>query len=168
MLWDRVAKRRSGLDLLRKNTRGLKNVEVIPAALGHADGCAKIFTSKISSGHSATQTKPGLTEGADIPVRSIASILKERGLQRLHFLKLDIEGGEPAVLRSLPDGPMTILFEVKRYILEGAGESPEALLLEMLDQGFSLRTDDGRQTIDRTSLACPSKAFDKANIIAQR
>lgn len=49
------------LKLLRHNTRSLANVEIISAALGPSDGIATLYESiALSSGHSATATKPGL------------------------------------------------------------------------------------------------------------
>jgi FkbM family methyltransferase len=157
----------ANLALLRRNTRNLANVEIIPAALGDHDGTAKIYLSAQSSGHSATPSKPGLTPDIDVPMRSVASVLKERGLERVDFLKLDIEGGEPAVLRSLPEGSVAVVFEVKRYILEAGGETPEGVLKELIEKGFTVRR-EGRGAVSATFLGATSALFDKANIVATR
>jgi len=156
------------LQLLRHNTRSLRNVEIIPAALGDRDSVTTIYEcDALSSGHSATASKPGLRAGGEIIMRSLESILRERGLERADFLKLDIEGGEPAVLRSLPDKPITIVFEVKRYILEAAGETPEGLLAELLDKGYELSTVAG-EAISGSDLKRTSTSFHNANIVGVR
>jgi FkbM family methyltransferase len=156
------------LKLLRENVGDLPNVEILPVALGAEDGTAFIYeSSRLSSGHSATPTKPGLVRRFEIPTRSLASVLHERGLDRADFLKLDVEGGEPEIIRSLDDGPVKIIFEAKRYILEAGGESPEQLFAEMIAAGFSLsRVGGGR--IRRDELVEPSPANDKCNVLAVR
>jgi FkbM family methyltransferase len=156
------------LQLLRHNTRLLDNVEVLAAALGAADGTATLFESSgLSSSHSATATKPGLTPTADIPMRSVKSVLDERGLARADFVKLDVEGGEPAILRSLDGEASAVIFEIKRYILESAGQTPEDLLAELMDRGFELARISGCP-IMRSELNRKSAEWDKANILALR
>ena len=154
------------LKLLHHNTRSLRNVVVIPAALGAKDGRATIYQSDgLSSSHSATATKPGLKPTTQIPMRSISSVLAEHGLSGADFIKLDIEGGEPSVLRTLPDRPTTVIFEVKRYILEAGGETPEQLMQQLIDRGFILSCVGG-QTISPDALCTRNKALEKANVLA--
>lgn len=153
--------------LLHENTRGLTNVEIIPAALGNRDGEATLFSADLSSGHSASASKPGVKAAGSIPMRTIGAVLRERGVERADIIKLDIEGGEPAVLRSIPDGPVSIVFEVKRYILGPAGESPEALLSELIDRGFRVRPVGGDE-LSKADLVDELPELDKANIEAVR
>jgi FkbM family methyltransferase len=156
------------LELLRHNVRDLPNVEILPAALGATDGTAFIHESPgLSSRHSATASKPGLVPTSEVPMRSLVSVLRERGLQRVDFLKIDIEGGEPAVIRSLPKEPVKLIFEAKRYILEAAGLSPEGLFAEMIQDGFSLERIGGDPILPE-QLAGESPEFDKSNVLAVR
>ena len=156
------------LKLLRENVADLPNVEILPVALGTTDGTAFIYESPtLSSGHSATPTKPGLVPKFEIPMRSLESVMHERGLDRADFLKLDIEGGEPQIIRSLRKGPVKIIFEVKRYILEAGEESPEDLFAEMIRTGFSLSRVGGGE-IRMDELVKPSPANDKCNVLAVR
>ncbi len=156
--------------MLRSNVARNANVEVIEVALGREDGSAIIFEQPNgSAGHSITSTKPGLTATQAVPMRSLASILHERGLNRFDFMKLDIEGGEPDVLASLDQIPdlrgTRIIFEVKRYILEGAQLSPEKLLHDMAARGFSLEiVGNGPLPVEKIDTA--GVLLDKANILA--
>jgi hypothetical protein len=59
------------------------------------------------------------------------------------------------------------IFEVKRYILEGGGETPERLLAELIDAGFSVRIIGGRY-LAPPDLMQPLAELDKANILAIR
>jgi FkbM family methyltransferase len=142
------------LRLLRRNTRHCANVEVIPVAIGERDEMVTMYENNgLTSSASVTETKPGLHATRLVQMRSLQSVLDERKIGRADFIKLDIEGGEPAVLRSLK-GPAKVLFEIKRYILEAGGEAPEALIAELRDLGFSTKIVSG--------------SLDKANVLAVR
>lgn len=152
------------LELLRHNTTELVNVTIIPAALGASDGEATMYEADgLTASASMTSTKPGLSATGTVPVRSLASVLSEHGL-KADFIKLDIEGAEPEVLRSL-SGPVTIVFEVKRYILEAAGETPEDFLNEMMALGYTVRVIGGQRL---ARLGARQTELDKANILASR
>jgi FkbM family methyltransferase len=152
---------------LRHNVRRLRNVEVISAALGASDDCGTMYQSPgLTSSASVTDTKPGLHAAQSVQIRSLGSVLKERGIQRVDFLKLDIEGNEPTVVRSL-SGPVATIFEVKRYILQAGGETPEGLLSELMDAGFSVRIIGGGY-LAPPDLTQSLPQLDKANILAIR
>jgi hypothetical protein len=114
-----------------------------------------MYDSRLSSAASVTRSKPGLRRGRLVEMRSIASVLRQHRLKHPDFIKLDIEGGEPDVIRNLPDWPVSILFEVKRYILKAAGESPETFLTELEQKGFSVMLVNG--TLDKANLLAVRK-----------
>jgi FkbM family methyltransferase len=152
---------------LRHNVRHLRNVEIISAALGVSDDRGTMYQSPgLTSSASVTETKPGLHAAQSVQIRSLASVLDERRIERIDFLKLDIEGNEPIVLRIL-SGPVAAIFEVKRYILEAGGETPERLLVELMDAGFSVRIIGGGY-LAPPDLTQPLARLDKANILAIR
>lgn len=157
----------ANLELLRRNTAHLGNVEIIAAGVAPSDGTATVYESGLSCGHSITATKPGLEAAGSIPTRSIASVLAERGLKQADLIKLDIEGGEPAVIRALPYGPVAVLFEIKRYIMEAGGESPEQFLSDLIDRGFTVWI-EGEPPLTRTEIEAASSRLNKANIVAVR
>jgi len=155
--------------LLRRNVGGLGNVQVAGCALGATDGETLLFEQTSgSAGHSTSSHKPGLVASRTVSVRPLPALLEEYGLSRFDFLKLDIEGTEPEVLATL-DGmdrldDFSVIFEIKRYILEASGLTPEELLRKLLESGYKVMTDDC-QLVAGNDVAARNPRFDKANIL---
>ncbi|MBS7791090.1 FkbM family methyltransferase [Roseococcus sp. SDR] len=94
------------LPLLRHNldANDFPQARVLDCALAERDGVARLrcgtrnaATSALAEAHSRTQTAGAVFR--QVPVRRLDSVLAELGIERLDFLKLDIEGGEtPAIL----------------------------------------------------------------------
>lgn len=94
------------LPLLRHNlgANDFPQARVLDCALAERDGVARLrcgarnaATSALAEAHSRTQTAGAVFK--QVPVRRLDSVLAELGIERLDFLKLDIEGGEtPAIL----------------------------------------------------------------------
>lgn len=60
------------------------------------------------------------SEGGDVPVRTLASIVEEAGLRRIEGLKIDIEGHEDRALVPFLDGCAIDLLPA-RIVIEKAG-----------------------------------------------
>ena len=123
------------LAFLRRHVvvNGLDNVEVVDAAVGIAEGRSK-FDSETSDGHFGRLSDSG---SVDVEVVSLDSIFAKRGLLP-DVLKIDVEGGEGAVLR----GAANIL-EVGRPIIFLAthGDEIHAECCEILrSHGYTLST----------------------------
>lgn len=73
---------------------GLGQVEVISAAAGERFGSATIVTTDGASGRSRLTEESG--EGLEVPITTLDSLL---GLRAPALIKIDVEGGELAVLR---------------------------------------------------------------------
>jgi FkbM family methyltransferase len=92
--------------LLRHNlaANGLSQARVLDCAVAERDGVARLrcgarnaATSALAEAHSRTQSTGALFK--QVPVRRLDSVLGELGIERLDFIKLDVEGGEtPAIL----------------------------------------------------------------------
>lgn len=92
--------------LLRHNlgANDFPQARVLTCALAERDGFARLrcgarnaATSALAEAHSRTQTAGAVFK--QVPVRRLDSVLAELGIERLDFLKLDVEGGEtPAIL----------------------------------------------------------------------
>lgn len=92
--------------LLRHNltANGFPQARVLDCALAERDGMARLrcsarnaATSALAEAHSRTQAAGAIFK--QVPVRRLDSVLYELGVERLDFLKLDVEGGEtPAIL----------------------------------------------------------------------
>jgi FkbM family methyltransferase len=93
------------LPLLRHNlvTNDLASARVMDCALAERDGVARLrcgarnaATSALAEAHSRTQTAGATFK--QVPVRRLDTVLAELGIERLDFLKLDVEGGETPVI----------------------------------------------------------------------
>jgi FkbM family methyltransferase len=75
---------------------GLTWLDCVQAAAGDADGEATLFVHERGINHSLVRGA-----GASVPVRvrTVDGLVRELGLSRVDFLKIDIEGAVPAALR---------------------------------------------------------------------
>lgn len=93
------------LALLRHNmaANNLPHARVLDCALAERDGWARLrrgtanaATSMLAEPYSRTQSIGAIYE--DVPVRRMDTVLAELKLERLDFLKIDVEGGETPVI----------------------------------------------------------------------
>ena len=107
-------------------------VQVAAVALGDRVGEARIAASHSNRGELTLAD-----EGHPVPLRPLADVVAEAGLDRIDALKIDIEGMEDGVLRHFldhaPEGlwPGMVILEARR------GEDTPALAL-MLDRGYEI------------------------------
>jgi FkbM family methyltransferase len=153
-------------ELLRQNTAHLANVTVAGVALGSEDGSLPLYAGTGAASASLV-AKPGLALAGSVPVQTLASLLDTHRIPRVDFLKLDVEGAEPDVLAALPLAelrPFTAMIEVKRYILEARGTTPEAVLLSLLGAGYRARIVGGAN-LTPADLASANPGLTKANVL---
>jgi FkbM family methyltransferase len=83
-----------------------------------------------------------LVPGGQIQVSTLDRFVEERGLQRLDFMKIDVEGFEERVLRggarTLERFRPTILIEIQPTTLERAGSSVHRLADLLTGHGYTL------------------------------
>lgn len=102
-------------DLLRRNTAHLPNVEVIEAAASDKPGKMQIFRHRdyadnpqgLSQSSTLVPDSPdidGATPVAEVEVIDFMAFLRDRDLQ-VGIMKVDIEGGEIALMNALLDSP---------------------------------------------------------------
>ena len=102
----------SRLDFNRAAT-GLNNLYLFPAAVSDKAGKARLEIRKDDVAIVRIAKDPV----GDIPIRTIASIVKEAGLKTIHGLKIDIEGQEDkALVPFLRKSPKSLL--PKRIVIE--------------------------------------------------
>lgn len=82
---------------------GCRKVEVFPGALGKRHGTAALYVRASGAAH---QLFPEAQHGAikdsiEVPLRTLPSLLGERGFERVDTLKLDCEGAEGLILPRL-------------------------------------------------------------------
>lgn len=79
---------------------------VHPYGLADYDGIASFAPPKNPAHVSFNQLSGGREARVELPVRQLSTLMRELGHERLDLLKLDIEGGEYAVIDALVAGPV--------------------------------------------------------------
>jgi FkbM family methyltransferase len=79
---------------------GYRSIELLPIALGDREGEITLHLSRVSGHHSVIGPRSDGTGAAvRVPVRTLDSVLAERGAPRVDVLKIDVEGADMAVLQ---------------------------------------------------------------------
>ena len=94
------------LEILKKNTRKCKNIEILPYALGEEDKSIQLVNDTIQkNGFMASGAHKIMTEKAEADISFDAEMRRGsklfENLEKLDFIKCDIEGYEVVVLREL-------------------------------------------------------------------
>ena len=77
--------------VLRDNVSGKQNITVIESAIGDRDGTVA-FDDNSAWGHVSDS-------GVQVPMRRLQTVLHDNGMDRVDFIKLDVEGYESVILR---------------------------------------------------------------------
>jgi FkbM family methyltransferase len=94
------------IPLLRRNTEPMLRVQVVPVALGEADGTLEFFSSEAApnfGGFSRFEAGSDVARKTAVPVRHAGRQLAELGVGGADVIKVDVEGSEWEVLSSLGD-----------------------------------------------------------------
>lgn len=145
---------------LHLRLNGAANVHATRAAVFSDVGpvALNVFTTGLNAWHSLGRPRlpdpfrrGAIAEPAgaiDVEATSLDSYCSEHGINRIDFLKIDVEGAELDVLRGgrglLADGRVgLILFEVSLPQVEGMGHEPGEIFAELAALGYrSYRLDD--------------------------
>jgi FkbM family methyltransferase len=137
------------LDVLKKNTKGMDNIEILPYALGEENKPIKLGNDSVerdgfiaSGSHFVLDKNTAQTETADVEFDAEMRIGTElfENIDRLDFVKCDIEGYEIIVLPQLEP----LLMKFKPIILvEADGENRIKLMHFFQERGFEALVLDG-------------------------
>lgn len=88
---------------LRRNlaANGLERVEVVAAAIGSEPGSLSLHEAEFGAGShlvSGHHLADGAMPAVEVPVETLDRVVASRGLERLDFIKIDVEGFEPDAL----------------------------------------------------------------------
>jgi hypothetical protein len=123
---------------LRENLRlnENRNVTVFPCALSDAKGERAFFVHRHRKGSQGFADVLGTGRRITVEVRSTADVL---GPYRPSFMKIDVEGAEPLVLRGMTEKPDQIVFEFVPKHLRAMGFDPTEFLEWMIGEGYRLQ-----------------------------
>lgn len=128
--------------VLKKNAESFGKMEPIKAALGDHDGVVHLVGSKKDNASLSLKfdhKNPDYSE--EVPLRSLKSIMEEHQIGRINLLKLDCEGAEHDIIKSLSDQDLA---NIDWIVGELHGVDNDYALLARLNQFFHI---DGRKML---------------------
>lgn len=118
------------------------NVQLHRMALGARNGELVLSVPRGNAGEASFVTSRHYAESTEVlvPVRTLSSIVADHGIDRIRFIKMDVEGFEPEVLAGAEDvfarqPPDAILFELDDCVGELL-DHPTMRMLSGLGYGF--------------------------------
>lgn len=135
-------------------------VTVVPLALGDADGELWLAPESTESATgNAAPADPGAPGASRVDVRRLDDVAVEWDLDRCDLLKIDVEGGELAVLRGaaafVRRFKPSIFVELNRYWMERAGWTRGDLGALAASWGYTVRRGPGRGSAVEDVLLVP-------------
>lgn len=139
----------------------LRNVEILPLALGAAPGTATLTIPVKASGsygfglaHLGQDTREGSAETETVEVTTLDALVTKLALTRLDFIKADIEGWEQAMIdggrATLARFKPAMLLELDESRLHRAGGSVATLWRMLTDLGYrAMAGEPGGAALDR-------------------
>lgn len=152
----------------------LHRIHVNERAVSDVDGKATMTGPGMSPGTAYLSTRAGNGDHRLIEVRmtTLDSYAAQRQLEKIDFLKVDVEGYEPAVFRGAGgllarQAIRTIYFEWSPSMMMRAGFDPPVMLGQLTEAGykfFDLDESGALQEIDERQLLQEQRAWD--NLVA--
>jgi len=163
--------------LLEKNVRANKlEGIVLPVnkALSNRMGFATLYPGKWNSGASSFYPSDNTSrEGVRVEMTTVDAFLAERGWPPIHFVKLDVEGHECAVLEGMretlrcnPD--LSLVMEFAPATLRAAGREPESVFELWVSMGFRKFTTVEREPRPLNTAADLTRYFASLPCFARR
>jgi FkbM family methyltransferase len=128
---------------------GFYSVRCEDVALADREGTARFFeAAQENSGKSRLAHREGLQPGADVTLTTLDRYCERNRIERIDFLKVDVEGAEELVFRGgarvLPrdDAPI-VMFESAEALATSAGSSCAAAKRVLAGAGYSIYSYDG-------------------------
>jgi FkbM family methyltransferase len=143
--------------------RQTKNITLSQLALGSEPGSLQLHVKSFHGHHSLGDTDASPTvEKIDVQVDTVDRYCKTNAIDRIDFLKIDVEGFEEDVLKGatgmLAEGKVgLVLFELRQSILASLGKQGSAIFTPLLENGYSVFTLDGR-VLNEAALSAPEDA----------
>ncbi|MBI4232834.1 MAG: FkbM family methyltransferase [Chloroflexi bacterium] len=128
---------------------GYHNIVPIQAAVADKAGEATLFLDKAFSGsHSLYSQVPGVSkEAVTVETTTLDLFFEREGWPRIHAVKMDIEGAEPAALAGMKqllgrNPGLHLIIEANPLTLKAAGFSSEEFLEQLAGLGLRVQVID--------------------------
>jgi len=127
----------------------LQNVKLNQNAVSNNSGKGSLYRCVV---HDAGHTTFPHVDCVDDPIAINAVKLDDYGLNRVDFLKIDVQGSDLAVLQGAVDllagNPhLTLMVEYEPYLLLAAGYEPSELLSFLTQSGFNIFSVNGKELV---------------------
>ena len=128
---------------LQHNVSRLQQVRVFGFAISDKTGTANLFLNADSGTSNTLAQRSETTKTVSVECMTLDDFLRQEPLQRIHLIKIDVEGYERRVLAGMSETlkahPETaMIIEYCPENLRLAGEIPESLLEQIAGFGFEL------------------------------
>ncbi len=132
--------------LLKKNTERFRNTRLYQLAITDRAGTIDFYHSEEKSGTGSILPAVPLTfkrRKIQVSANNLDAILVQEGIPKVDFIKMDIEGGEPAALRGMrktleKNRDILLVVEFAPDWLRGGGVAPLNFLQELRQLGFEI------------------------------
>lgn len=138
--------------LLKSNLKAnqLNHVRAYNCAVAEKAGPVTFFVSSFNTGgHSIVESEGG-DRKIDVEAVRLDDVLREEGIQRIDYLKVDCEGAEVQILRSLPDDIINSIQCIVMEIHHPEDATDRGLAGWLKDRGFHVRVQDAMVYASRT------------------
>lgn len=131
--------------LLQRNVElnDLRNVTLVPKALGRAPGTLKLYLAPRNRGDHRVYDPSGKRESIEVEVVRLDDALRERDVDHVDFMKIDTQGAECAILDGAGEllgasRELAVVLEFTPSALTALGDDPRACLERLTKHGYSL------------------------------
>lgn len=126
--------------LLRENVRlnNLANVSIQEAAVAGVAGRRTLYRDPANTAGHTLYPLSGGSAPVQVETVRLSDFLRERGIAKVDYLKMDCEGAEYEILQSLQDADLGRIERLAIEVHDTGGNAGEALLSLLERQGYHL------------------------------
>lgn len=127
--------------ILQKNTENLKNVEIFKVALSDLEGKIGFYKIHDSTGCHSIVLPEAEAEKIIVDSTTLDSFLEYKKINKVNFIKIDIEGGEPFAFKGMKkiinnSSTISIISEFNPEAIEQSNKNPKDFLNEIRKNGL--------------------------------
>lgn len=125
------------LDQNRRQNR-FPHVTVYNRAVAATAGRHEFFASAFNTGGHSLYQQPGSAQRFEVQTVRLEDVLREQGVSVVDYLKIDCEGAEREILRSLSEDLVRRIRRIVMEVHDAVDATPEGLAGWLRDRGFQV------------------------------